>query len=214
MATCEPCASDAPGAAAFYFSRGPGTFRVPRDLPKASRAKLVAALAAKGHGSGAVLLRGGAETMRYDSDHEPIFRQESYFAHLFGVKEADCWATIALPSGSATLYIPRLAPEYAIWMGEIKTPASFVQAYGVDEVRYVDELKEAVRALSASGPIHVLNGVNTDSGLNHAETLPTASGVPDGVGVEGGALYEIAAECRVVKSVEEVEAIEVKTTTI
>ena len=203
---CEPCTE--PGAAAFYFSRGPGTFKVPRGLPAAARVKLVSALDAAGHKTGVVLLRGGAETCRYDSDHEPIFRQESYFAHLFAVKEPDCWAIIELPSGRSTLFIPRLAPEYAIWMGEIKKPAYFKEYYGVDAVLFVDELKATVGAAAAGatpGPILVLAGTNSDSGLDISSVLPTSEGVPEGAIVDAASLYNIAAECRVCKSAEEVE---------
>ena len=204
MASCVPCEPDIPPA--FYFSRGPGTFRVPRGLPAASRAKLVAALASAGHTSGIVLLRGGTEVTRYDSDHEPIFRQESYFAHLFAVKEPDCWGLIELPTGRATLFIPRLAPEYAIWMGEIKRPSYFEGHYGVDAVHFVDELRQVVAAAAGSaGPIHVMAGKNTDSGLDLGAVLPTAEGVPEGIPVDSSSLYNLAAECRVVKSAAEIE---------
>ena len=37
-----------------------------------------------------VILKGGPSPTRYDTDHEPIFRQESYFWWLTGVKEPDC----------------------------------------------------------------------------------------------------------------------------
>jgi hypothetical protein len=58
---------------------------------------------------GAVLLfKGGEQTTRHETDHEPIMRQESFFAHLFGVTEQDCYATIDVPSGKATLFVPRL----------------------------------------------------------------------------------------------------------
>jgi len=206
---CEPCevttASTEPGAVAFFFSRGPGTFRVPRDLPRATRAKLVSALCAKGYETGIILLRGGAEVTRYDSDHEPVFRQESYFAHLFAVKEPDCWAYIELPSGRSTLFIPRLGPEYAVWMGEIKPPEHFRDYYGVDTVRYVDELQGAVADAAGSSPIHVLAGTNSDSGLDLSKVLPVDDGLPKGARVDTSVLYNLAAECRVTKSAEEIE---------
>ena len=50
---------------------------------------------------------------RVDTDHEELFRQESYFAYLTGVVDPDCWATIELPSGRSTLFIPRLDAECA-----------------------------------------------------------------------------------------------------
>ena len=198
---CEPI--EEPGEAAFFFSRGPGTYRVPRTLHVTARAKLVAALAAAGKTSGVVLLRGGIERCRDDTDHEEIFRQESYFAQLLGVVEAGCWATIALPSAYTTLFIPNLHPSYAIWMGPIKSPAAFRTRYGVDACRFVDDVQAAVGA--ADGPVYVLSGTNTDSEVNIADVLPTADGVPPGAEVDTQTLYPIAADCRVLKSAEEVE---------
>lgn len=50
---------------------------------------------------------------------EPLFRQESYYQYLFGVKEADTLSTIDLSTGAWTLFIPRLPETFAIWMGQI-----------------------------------------------------------------------------------------------
>ena len=98
---CEPCdgqderpAKVAKTGSGFFFSRGPGTFRVAERMHEEARAKLVAALKAAcaqagGPATGVVLLRGGTSTERYDTDHEELFRQESYFAYLFGVEEPD-----------------------------------------------------------------------------------------------------------------------------
>ena len=41
-----------------------------------------------------IYIMGGTTQLRYDSDHEPIFRQESYFFYLTGVKEPDCAISI------------------------------------------------------------------------------------------------------------------------
>jgi hypothetical protein len=91
-------------------------------------------------------------TRRVDTDHEELFRQESYFAYLTGVVDPDCWATIELPSGHSTLFIPRLDDEYAVWMGELKPPAHFCAQYRFDDARFVDELQESVKAaLSLAG---------------------------------------------------------------
>lgn len=40
------------------------------------------------------LLQGGEQQTRYDTDHEPLFRQESYFAYLFGVTEAGFFGAV------------------------------------------------------------------------------------------------------------------------
>ncbi|CAN0240921.1 unnamed protein product, partial [Ectocarpus sp. 8 AP-2014] len=74
---------------------------------------------------GVLLLRGGLAANRDETDHEPVFRQESTFHYLFGVREPDCLATIDLETGKATLFIPRLPAEYATWMGDILPPKHF-----------------------------------------------------------------------------------------
>lgn len=61
----------------------------------------------------------------FAADHEDLFRQESSFQYLFGVKEAGCYATIETKTGVTTLYVPRLPEVYAVWMGEIKTLEQF-----------------------------------------------------------------------------------------
>ena len=62
-------------------------------------------------------MAGGIQQCRNDSDHEIIFRQESNFHYMFGVAEADCFGTISVPDGEATLFIPRLPDAHALWMG-------------------------------------------------------------------------------------------------
>lgn len=47
----------------------------------------------------------------------PIF-QESYFHWTFGVLEADCFGAVEVDTACAILFVPRLPPEYAIWMGK------------------------------------------------------------------------------------------------
>lgn len=137
---CEPCNPVTPAVhPAFFFSRGPGTFRVATPMPKGARTRLVTAMTAAGHTTGCIVLRGGNSSERYDTDHEEIFRQESFFQYLFGVAEPDCWGIIELGTGRATLLIPRLKPEYAVWMGDIKSASSFKDRYVVDACGYTDE---------------------------------------------------------------------------
>jgi len=206
---CEPCDRPAkqPKLAAPFFSRGAGTYQVTTPLPAEARAKLLARLRADGL-CGVLLLRGGVSSCRNDSDHELLFRQESYFAYLFGVKEPDCWATIELPSGRATLFVPRLPAEYAIWMGEVKSAEAFRDAYRLEAAAYTDQLQarvaEALRACAeeAARPaaVYTLSGTNSDSGADLASVLPTAEGVPPGATVEADKVYEVLADCRTTKS--------------
>jgi len=193
-------------------------YRIPNSLYKDNRGRLVelfskeAPEAAAGDGS-VLLFKGGNQEERYDTDHEPVFRQESFFAHLFGVTEADCYAVIEVPSGKTTLFIPRLPAEYAVWMGPIHPPESFQTKYGVDAVLFVDEVPAwlkahaAVAASSADKPaIHTIYGENSDSG-NSGPPLPDFEGF-EALNSTHAVLRRVAVEVRVHKSPAEVAVLQ------
>lgn len=154
---------------------------------------------------GVALLQGGKTPHLYNSDNEPLFRQEAFFQHLFGVNDReDCLGALDLRTGRATLFVPRLPPEYAVWMGRILTPAELQARYAVEEVRYCDELAAALEEL-APPCLHVLDGgVNTDSGL----PMPPVSfqGI-ENFKLEKEALFPVLCECRVFKSEIEVDVL-------
>ena len=187
----------------------------------ASRAKLAEYMGSSSRGI--ALLQGGDQQTRYDTDHEPVFRQESYFQYLFGVSEGGCYGAISLPDGKATLFVPKLGEDYEIFCGRYPSPSDFLAKYAVDDVRYVDELQgwlEAeLEAIDASGgataggeaaaaraSLYLLHGLNSDSG-NYA--VPAAF-----EGCEAShlrertdltTLFPALAEARVTKSAAEVE---------
>ena len=88
-----------------------------------------------------VYLEGGISETRHATDHEPMFRQESYFHYLFGVREPDVCGCVELDTGRATLFIPKLPEEYATIMGRIKSREEVREEYGVDDVRYVEDVE-------------------------------------------------------------------------
>ena len=149
-----------------------------------------------------ILMQGGCSETRHETDHEKLFRQESSFNYLFGVKEPDCYAAIDVDSGKTTLYIPRLPEDYAVWMGEIKPPSFFQQHYQVDECMFVDEMKEDLKTGKNASILYTLRGYNTDSG-NHA-TPATFDGIED-FETNTDKLYYDIVECRVIKSKKELE---------
>lgn len=108
--------------------------------------------------------------MRHDTDHEDIFRQESTFHYLFGVREPGYLGALDVESGKATLFAPRLPPEYELWMGKILDADAILQNYGVDEVVYVDEVASWFESQSPA-MIYVQRGRNSDSG---AEVVPAS----------------------------------------
>ncbi len=167
-----------------------------------NRQRLAAALRADGGAPGAVVvLQSGETDYRHETDHEKLFRQESFFAWAFGVKEPDCFGSVAVDSGRSTLFVPRLPASYAVVMGAIKTPAEFVVMYGVDEVRYVDEMEVALKEGSPA-ELLLLRGFNTDgkrlSKPADFEGLPSFKANTE-------RLWPAITECRVFKTPEEVE---------
>mmetsp|Transcript_2844 Transcript_2844/g.5460 ORF Transcript_2844/g.5460 Transcript_2844/m.5460 type:complete len:507 (+) Transcript_2844:22-1542(+) len=161
------------------FSLGLNTYSVPYAMFTENRDRLVKSLIEKGIRSGIVLLKGGVASERNDTDHENLFRQESYFHYLFGVKEPSFWGCIVYTTHTTTttLFAPRLPEEYAVWMGRIKPLSEFKATYEVDDVKYADELEAFladVAAASPDAPLLLLEGTNSDSGSKYLPpSLPT-----------------------------------------
>ncbi|KAH8406466.1 hypothetical protein KR215_001577 [Drosophila sulfurigaster] len=158
-------------------------------------------------GSLQLLLEGGKDKSLYNTDVDYVFRQESYFQYLFGVKEPGCWGILNIDVKSSTLrsvlFVPRLPELYETWMGQLLTTDDFKVMYEVDEVYFEDEL-EAYLERTAPKLILTLSGTNSDSGLTMQP--PEFAGKEKYV-VNCDALYPIISECRVIKSAEEIEVL-------
>uniref|UniRef100_A0A0E0CI67 Xaa-Pro dipeptidase n=1 Tax=Oryza meridionalis TaxID=40149 RepID=A0A0E0CI67_9ORYZ len=178
---------------------------VPMELHAGNRDRLVAALRAHLSASGRplrglVLLQGGEEQTRYCTDHLELFRQESYFAYLFGVREPGFYGAIDIVSGQSILFSPRLPADYAVWMGEIKPLSYFKDRYKVDMVFYVDEIAQVLHdRFSDHGKplLFELYGKNTDSG-NYSK--PASFEGMEKFDSDLSTLHPILTECRVIKS--------------
>ena len=85
-AECRTCLET--GQIGAKYDQGLDTYRVPMALHPLNRARLCDRM--KDH-RGVVLVQGGDQQLRYDTDHEPVCRQESYFQWLFGVSEPGCY---------------------------------------------------------------------------------------------------------------------------
>lgn len=192
-----------------------------------NRARLVAALRADGSGAqpprhrGVVLLAGGEAETRHETDHEKLFRQESFFHWAFGVREPDWLGALSLETGEATLFMPRLPEAYAIVMGRIRPPAEFRELYGVESVRFIDELPEVLAALCGGaspapapgfgkaggesqappGALLLLKGFNTDG---RAYARPASFAGIERFGTDTGRLWPAMTELRAVKTAREV----------
>ena len=232
-----------------YYSQGLGTFRVPMTLYGHNRARVVETMMSSSTtasfegGSttanisstscsrrrrsgrrGLVLLEGGKQTTRYDTDHEPVFRQESYFHYLFGASRySDCYGAISIPDGRSTLFVPRWGVDVATVCGPCPDLEDVRGELGVDEVLGVDDLgrfvegemsrmiaedeeddeeereeKKGGGGTSSRPKLYVLRGLNTDSGNYaspaHFEGIEKYDDMRD-----DETLFKCMAECRVTK---------------
>jgi len=148
-----------------------------------------------------ILLKGGESETRHETDHENLFRQESFFQWAFGVKEPDCYGTIDIDTGKTTLYVPRLPEAYAVWMGAIKSNDEWKQIYAMDEVRYVDELSSTLLTQDTS-IIYILYGFNTDGKMY---TKPIVFSGMEKFRIDNGKLWPIICELRTIKTAKEIE---------
>eukprot|EP01039_Chlorochromonas_danica_P010858 gene10858-12068_t len=186
------------------------TLAVPLDMHQQSRKKLLQLFHKQGIHEGVVLLEGGEQQYQYDSDTELVFRQDSWFQYLFGVKESGLFGAISLDTGKTTLFIPKLPSEYLVWCGAIYPPSHFQASYAVDEVLYVDDLSSWLAEQTAGGSeskkIHLMSGENSDSGLmaKPAHFANEEKFYQEGK-IETAILYNLLAACRVIKNHEEVE---------
>lgn len=179
--------------------------KVPMELHAKNREKLLKSL--RRHLTetsrplhGFVFLQGGEEKTRYCTDHIELFRQESYFAYLFGVKEPGFYGAIDIATGKSILFAPRLPADYAVWLGEIKPLSCFQQQYMVSMVYYTDEIVGVLHELSnvSEKPLlFLLHGLNTDS--NNFSKPAEFQGI-EKFEKDLTTLHPILTECRVLKS--------------
>uniref|UniRef100_A0A7N0UY93 Xaa-Pro dipeptidase n=1 Tax=Kalanchoe fedtschenkoi TaxID=63787 RepID=A0A7N0UY93_KALFE len=149
---------------------------------------------------GFVLLQGGEEQMRHCTDHCQLFRQESYFSYLFGVREPGFYGAIDVVTGDSFLFIPKLPEEYAVWLGKIKPLSYFKETYLVEKVFYIDQMVEVLHAQKQQSEkvlLFLLHGLNTDSG-NYSK--PAEFKGIDKFEKDLNTLHPIVTECRVVKT--------------
>lgn len=192
-----------------FYWMGNKTHKVPMALFGQNRDRLAQAL--KQHQTlpenSVVLLQGGGDQGRCEGDSSdvgPVFRQESFFHWAFGVLEPDYYGAVDVATGRSILFMPKLPMEYTIFMGHILSKDEVKAAYQVDEVCYVEEMPQRLKAINAKVTLLLLNGVNSDSG----KTTRTAAF--DGISqfnTNDSVLHPIISELRVIKTEMELEAL-------
>ncbi|KAG6544972.1 hypothetical protein Mapa_013664 [Marchantia paleacea] len=182
------------------------TYVIPGELYQTNRLKTISKLNQRlleqnRPLKGMILLQGGEEHSKYCTDGVDLFRQESYFAYLFGAIEPGFYGAIDLATSRSYLFIPRLDPSYAVWQGKIEPPEHFKEKYAVDAAYYVDEMTGILKRqeLNAEGKalLFLLYGLNSDSGLySKPATFP---GIED-FAADRVTLHPVISECRVLKT--------------
>jgi len=154
---------------------------------------------------GVILLEGGKQQTRYSTDHEPLFRQESYFHWAFGVADSDVYGAISLPSGEATLFVPRYGITYEIFCGSNPELDDLKSKYGVENVLPLDDLDSFLKSeLDNKNELFLLQGPNSDSG-NLAKPA-TFDGIQDyDAHINKDTLFQAMTELRVRKTQPEIE---------
>lgn len=105
-----------------------------------------------------IVLKGGEQTTRYNTDRDIMFRQESNFLYLTGCNEPDCIAFIDSRYNVFMLFVPRYSPEHALWLGEPESNDLKQVKYGASNVMYIDELP-AIIEQTVGRNIHIIDGL-------------------------------------------------------
>lgn len=95
-----------------------------------------------------IFLESGKSTTRPYTDTDHIFRQESYYHWLTGVKEPNGAFILDLDTGVSYLFIEKLTQTYEIWEGHIKTVQEIKELYDVDHVHYYKEVSNILQKIN------------------------------------------------------------------
>lgn len=184
------------------FFLGGSTLRVSFALHALNRQRLFNSLQQAGKKKGFVVLQGAPSTYRFDTDHEPFVRQESFFQWCFGAKEPDLYGALDVSNGKSILFVPRLPQEYAVWMGPIRTCEDFRSSYAVDACHYVDEMQNF---FPSNETLFLLDGLNTDSHLRSVATVFPGLEKHASDHVDKTTLHPIMVSLRTIKTSAEIE---------
>lgn len=146
-----------------------------------------------------LLFQGGKDFHRYDTDVDFIFKQESFFAYLFGINEPNFYGAIDMNTEESILFIPELPENMAVWIGPNKTKEFYKNKYGVDHVDYTHNIKTYLLNKNIKS-VYLPKGINMYS---NRENEPV---VFDGMGsfkLNYTLLMDALCEARVIKSEKE-----------
>lgn len=141
-----------------------------------------------------IVAQAAPEVIR-NGDVPFAYRQDSNFLYMTGIEEPGYTLLIDPHRNEETLFVPKLTQEHAVWLGHIPDLKEARERYGIEDVRYNDELEESLRK-RAKG----YKAATTDE-----RALRIVRKATFNVRVGKKALEEALAELRAVKRPEEIE---------
>ncbi|KAH0574343.1 Xaa-Pro dipeptidase [Spironucleus salmonicida] len=100
----------------------------------------------KALGKDCAFMSSGTSQCRYDTDTDIYFRQESNFYYYTGCTDPDCYAIFNGESKATTLFVPKLGPEHALWIGIIESNDEKQNRLSLN-VMYTEELDAQIDTL-------------------------------------------------------------------
>ncbi|CAI4217575.1 unnamed protein product [Parascedosporium putredinis] len=172
-------------------------------FPAKLHARKVAAELSSQHevSSGLIYLSGEPSLTYEDSDQAPPFRQRRYFYYLSGANFADCAVTYDIKTDHLVLWIPYIEPRKVLWYGFTPGPEECRAKSDVDDVRYIDGMKEYIAQRLLYGSADTLYLLHA----NHAP--PLSADTRPKVRIDASSLRPCMDAARVVKSDYEVAMI-------
>jgi Xaa-Pro aminopeptidase len=106
-----------------------------------------------------VMVLFSAEPKLYTNDVDYVFRQENNLYYLTNLKQSR--ATLVIRKSGAdvsySLYIPKRNPQFETWNGKMYSNEDVERISGIKNIKYVDELEPALKALREKADANVQN---------------------------------------------------------
>jgi Xaa-Pro aminopeptidase len=134
------------------------------------------ALAQRLDGGAALIFAGGYKAMNYTANAYP-YRADSHFLYLTGAGIPD--ATLLVTDAGAELFMEPPPEDDALWHGEVPGWDEIAKATGVDRVRDVAELAEAISAAGGSAKVGTLPSADPMTRLRQSSYLERPWSAPD-----------------------------------
>eukprot|EP00735_Rhodelphis_limneticus_P006109 TRINITY_DN18469_c0_g1::TRINITY_DN18469_c0_g1_i1::g.2787::m.2787 TRINITY_DN18469_c0_g1::TRINITY_DN18469_c0_g1_i1::g.2787 ORF type:complete len:517 (-),score=164.48,sp/P12955/PEPD_HUMAN/36.75/3e-81,Peptidase_M24/PF00557.19/1.6e-54,AMP_N/PF05195.11/3.8e-24,AMP_N/PF05195.11/1.5e+03 TRINITY_DN18469_c0_g1_i1:396-1913(-) len=92
-----------------------------------------------------ILMIGGKEQTRSNSDAGILFRQDSSFWYISGSDLSDCAFAMDVTTGKSILFVPKYDSRHIIYNGDLPPFEEIIAQTAVDEVKYLSELENTIR---------------------------------------------------------------------